>query len=471
MRIRNKITTVLLAAMIILTSENYYNQNQIILVEAHSGRTDSSGGHRDNKNKSGLGSYHYHCGGHPAHLHTNGVCPYSAAASTSQAQTQAPVQSETQSQPKQTYTPPKPKVKVSNPPTDIKVGDVCGLKVTLENTEGSSINVTSSNSSIVKVNSDNSLTAVGEGRATIEVKSGEASTSFTINVTPVEVEEIQIETKEIEIQLGEETNITPIALPENATNKTLIYTSEDNNVATADNGFIKAHSVGETNIKISANNGVYTNVTVKVYEVFPEQIETEVNNVKLELDSTYNLNVTILPEKANNKNYTITSNDEEILKIEAANKIVPLKDGSTTVTIKTDNDIKKEIPVEIFHVPVNKIDIVDDKIDYITSDFISDKANIELSTVIKPDNATFANVEWTSSDKNIIDISHNNFIIKGTGKVTLTANSYDNISTTITFRIVDASTILLMAGVIAALIIFGIILIIKRKKLNKSNKN
>lgn len=43
---------------------------------AHSGRTDSRGGHRDNKNKSGLGSYHYHCGGHPAHLHEDGVCPY-----------------------------------------------------------------------------------------------------------------------------------------------------------------------------------------------------------------------------------------------------------------------------------------------------------------------------------------------------------------------------------------------------------
>lgn len=45
-------------------------------VYAHSGRTDSSGGHRDNKNASGLGPYHYHCGGHPAHLHPNGVCPY-----------------------------------------------------------------------------------------------------------------------------------------------------------------------------------------------------------------------------------------------------------------------------------------------------------------------------------------------------------------------------------------------------------
>lgn len=51
--------------------------NNIIVSEAHSGRTDSSGGHHDNKNKSGLGSYHYHCGGNPAHLHEGGVCPYS----------------------------------------------------------------------------------------------------------------------------------------------------------------------------------------------------------------------------------------------------------------------------------------------------------------------------------------------------------------------------------------------------------
>ena len=43
---------------------------------AHSGRTDRYGGHRDYKNKSGLGGYHYHCGGYPAHLHKNSVCPY-----------------------------------------------------------------------------------------------------------------------------------------------------------------------------------------------------------------------------------------------------------------------------------------------------------------------------------------------------------------------------------------------------------
>ncbi len=46
------------------------------IATAHSGRTDGSGGHRDGQNRSGLGSYHYHCGGHPPHLHNGGVCPY-----------------------------------------------------------------------------------------------------------------------------------------------------------------------------------------------------------------------------------------------------------------------------------------------------------------------------------------------------------------------------------------------------------
>lgn len=49
---------------------------------AHSGGTDSQGGHHDYKNVSGLGSYHYHHGMGP-HLHPGGVCPYSSSGSSS----------------------------------------------------------------------------------------------------------------------------------------------------------------------------------------------------------------------------------------------------------------------------------------------------------------------------------------------------------------------------------------------------
>ena len=57
---------------------------------AHSGKTDSAGGHRDNRNVSGLGYYHYHCGGNPPHLHTGGVCPYNRSVSYSKPQTAKP---------------------------------------------------------------------------------------------------------------------------------------------------------------------------------------------------------------------------------------------------------------------------------------------------------------------------------------------------------------------------------------------
>jgi hypothetical protein len=70
---KRRITSLMLAATIALTPASALG---------HGGRTDSSGGHKDNKNKSGLGSYHYHCGGYSAHLHDNGVCPYSSKATT-----------------------------------------------------------------------------------------------------------------------------------------------------------------------------------------------------------------------------------------------------------------------------------------------------------------------------------------------------------------------------------------------------
>lgn len=71
---------------------------------AHGGRTDSSGGHKDNKNKSGLGSYHYHCGGYPAHLHSNGVCPYSSSSSNTSSNSSSSKNSTSTTKSTPTYT-------------------------------------------------------------------------------------------------------------------------------------------------------------------------------------------------------------------------------------------------------------------------------------------------------------------------------------------------------------------------------
>ena len=70
---------------------------------AHSGRTDVSGGHRDNQDASGLGSYHYHHG-YDAHLHPNGVCPYESAAEIPQEESTASEQSSAPNEPSASKT-------------------------------------------------------------------------------------------------------------------------------------------------------------------------------------------------------------------------------------------------------------------------------------------------------------------------------------------------------------------------------
>lgn len=64
-----RIINIILVAICICTSLQ-------IDIFAHKGRTDQHGGHRDIENASGLGYYHYHCGGYPPHLHNDGICPY-----------------------------------------------------------------------------------------------------------------------------------------------------------------------------------------------------------------------------------------------------------------------------------------------------------------------------------------------------------------------------------------------------------
>ncbi len=88
--VAKKMGRVVLVLAIILTigsvETNYFGS--VITAQAHSGRTDSQGGHRDNKNASGLGSYHYHHG-YSAHLHPNGVCTYDNNNVTSSTKTSA----------------------------------------------------------------------------------------------------------------------------------------------------------------------------------------------------------------------------------------------------------------------------------------------------------------------------------------------------------------------------------------------
>lgn len=180
---------------------------------AHSGRTDSNGGHKDNKNKSGLGGYHYHCGGHEAHLHNNGICEYSSK----------PVSSSTSSNSGNTAT------------------------TTLSSPKSESVTTTSS----VKSTSEIAVTQV-------------------ILASSVEINE-----HVTSMNVGESTNLSVTVEPENAEDKSIVWSSNDKNIATVSStGKVMALKAGTVNITATTSNSKVDTITIII-----EEVKEENNNI------------------------------------------------------------------------------------------------------------------------------------------------------------------------------------------------
>ena len=152
---------------------------------AHSGRTDSSGGHKDNKNKSGLGSYHYHCGGHPAHLHTKGVCPYSSSSSTSESSKSSSSSSSTKTTSMVPSTIAVTDIKINENVTNMEKGENKKLTTTIAPDNATDKNITwkSSDESIATVSTTGEVTAKKYGTVNISANSVNGKTStIKINI-------------------------------------------------------------------------------------------------------------------------------------------------------------------------------------------------------------------------------------------------------------------------------------------------
>ncbi|MCI8371977.1 MAG: Ig domain-containing protein [Lachnospiraceae bacterium] len=433
---------------------------------AHSGRTDSSGGHKDNKNKSGLGSYHYHCGGHPAHLHTNGVCPYSNNGGSSKSTVNTPAPT-----PVPTPVPTRsPSISLKSYPNILKVGESSKVEYSIEHAADSKSEIISSSPEIVKVNKDGTLTGVGVGTAEITIKASGVVQTFPVEVQAIPVDHIQITNVIDKLQLGKTYKFNISVLPDNATDKTVTWQSDHTEILDVNHdGTIVAKSAGVATITCVSLNNIECKAVVEVYEILPQEIRCE-DFIKVTIGDTYQLSIDILPKDTNRKEYTIISDDEGIVKC-SDSSISALNEGTATLSIETWNGIKKEIPVQIEAIPVKDIKI-QDTTDYMYSNIINTSDKILLDVEISPSNATHQDVIWKSSDKSIIDIEHNEFIIKGTGKVILSCIVNDSIREEIEIVIINKNLIIgisMVAGIIIVIVCFFIYKKVSKRKMSISN--
>ena len=165
----------------------------------------------------------------------------------------------------------------------LKIGETTTLEasITPDNATNKNVTWSSEDSDIASVDKDGEVTAKGEGKTTITVTTADGQKTATCEVTVIEeqdpdpepdpeeiaVEGISLNIQNITLKIGETTTLEASITPDNATNKNVIWSSEDIDIASVDeDGKVTAKEVGKTTITVTTEDGQKTatcEVTVK----------------------------------------------------------------------------------------------------------------------------------------------------------------------------------------------------------------
>ena len=271
----------------------------------------------------------------------------------------------------------------------------------------------SSNASVASVNSG-TVTAVKEGTATITASAGGKSATCNVKVSAkiVAVTSITLDKTSLSMQVGDTETLTATIKPEDATDKTIVWTSSDEAVVSVSNGKITALKSGKATI--TAKSGTCSADCVATISVNTESIILDKTTLSLAVGESAILTATVKPDDATDKTVTWSSSDESVAKVDNG-KVTAVKSGKATVSAKCGG--KTAECVVTVTVPVSSITL--DK----TTLSLAVGESATLTATVKPDDATDKNVTWSSSDESIAKVDNGKVTALKIGSAIVTATA------------------------------------------------
>ena len=190
-----------------------------------------------------------------------------------------------------------------------------------------------SDESIAAVDGNGVVTAVAEGRATITATAGGHSAACLITVEKgVAVSGITLQDRAFLVE-GEVLSLTANIVPNNATNKTVIWSSSDESIVNVDdNGVVTA--VAEGRATITATAGRHSAVCLITVEkgVAVSGITLSQSSAFLAEGEYITLTTTIVPDDATNKTVIWSSSNERIATVDEYGIVSANNEGTATIT-------------------------------------------------------------------------------------------------------------------------------------------
>ena len=225
----------------------------------------------------------------------------------------------------------------------IKIGSTSKLNATVtpDNAENKNIIWSSENSDIVSVDESGNITAksIGTAVVTATTEVGNFTAKCKVTVLPIAVSGIKLEKTELSIAEGATTRLNATVLPENATDKSVLWSSSNEKVATVENGTITALSQGTAVIIATTKDGNYTAycaVTVTAANIPVKSVSLSQSTLTIVEGYTDVLTATILPSDATNQNIMWSTNNSNVATVD--NGTITAVSPGTAVIIATTED-------------------------------------------------------------------------------------------------------------------------------------
>lgn len=174
----------------------------------------------------------------------------------------------------------------------------------------------------------------GKTIITATTKDGGFTASCEVTVKR-HVSGVSINKASLTLYVGETESLAATVAPEDASDKSVVWSSGNSAVASVSNGKVTANKPGTAVIKVVTNDlskEATCTVTVKRHA---ESVELSQKEIKLYLGENRSLTATVLPSDASDKNVTWSSSNPNVATVSTAGNVVSKSIGTTVITVKT----------------------------------------------------------------------------------------------------------------------------------------
>lgn len=231
-------------------------------------------------------------------------------------------------------------------------------------------------------------------------------------------------------------NLNARVMPLNASEKHIDYSTSDISIASVDeNGNISVfNKPGEATIYMTSGKA-YAECKINVIRGVTG-ISLAQHDITFYADQpiTSQLNATVFPADATNKNIKWKSDDTSIAGVDENGVVTPCGIGSVNITAETeDGGFKASCVVRVtFHTVTAKAVFITNAIDVMPINGVHN-----LDSYIYPENASDKSVHWSSSNTDIAEINENGSLIgKGEGMAVITLTGAGGIEDSFTISVV-----------------------------------